>query len=252
MNYTLYNIIIYAFIFSFGITIGSFLNVCIYRLPKDESIISKPSHCMNCNNKIKPYDLIPIFSWIILKGKCRYCKQKIPFRYPLVELLNGLMYIISFICFGLTIKAVIMCVLYSLLIVVAFMDWDTMEINVGVIVFIALLSIPSYLLTTDATLIERLIGMIIISIPFLIICLITNGIGLGDVLLMGAAGLVLGYKVTLASAFIGIIIASIAGVTYKIITKSSKFAFGPYLAIAIAISTFYGDSLVNWYLKLLF
>ena len=244
-------LIIFGLIFGFGIIFGSFLNVCILRLPQNESIISGPSHCMSCKKRIKPYDLVPIFSWLVLKGKCRNCGQKISARYPLIEALNGALWVLSYITFGLTIKFLVVAFLFSSLIIIAFMDWDTQEINTGVIVFIGLLAIPSYIFTNDADLFQRLIGSIIISIPFFIIGYLTGGIGFGDVLLMAAAGLLLGFPNVIVATFLGILIASVVGITIKAITKNSKFAFGPWLSIGIAISVMYGTKIVDWYLSLI-
>lgn len=144
MDLLLPSIALYIFIFCFGITIGSFLNVCILRLPHGESLINGPSHCMTCGNRIKPYDLIPLFSWLFLRGKCRHCGSKISPAYPIVEFLNGVVYVLIFLrydFFPLT-KPVLFALFCSALIVVAFMDWDTQEINLGVLAFIGILSIP--------------------------------------------------------------------------------------------------------------
>ena len=84
----------YIIIFIFGIVIGSFLNVCIYRLPLHESIITAPSHCMTCGRKLRWYDMVPVFSWIVLGGKCRNCKSKISVQYPIIEALNGVLYVL--------------------------------------------------------------------------------------------------------------------------------------------------------------
>ena len=241
--------LIFFIIFGFGIITGSFLNVCIYRLPKEESLIKRSSHCMSCGEKIKPYDLIPLFSWIFLKGKCRNCGEKISSRYPIVEAINGIMWLVAFIKFDLSFKSIVVALFFSALIVVGFMDWDTQTINTGVILFIAALSVPSFFLTDMATIKERLIGVLIISIPFLIIGFITNGIGLGDTLLMAASGLLLGYKAVLVGALFGIIIAAIVGGIIKLVTKNSKFAFGPWLSIGLALSVFFGNGLFNWYIS---
>ena len=244
-------IFLFLIVFGFGIIIGSFLNVCIYRLPKEESLVNGASHCMTCGEKIKRYDLIPIFSWLFLKGKCRNCGEKISGRYPLVELLNGVMWILAFVKFDFTIKAVLCSLFFSALIVVAFMDWDTQEINTGVILFIALLSIPAFFFTKDVSLVNRLIGLVVISVPFFIIGVITKGIGLGDTLLMAAAGLFLGVKAVIVGAFIGIMLAGIIGVINKLVTKESKFAFGPWLSAGLAVSTFFGTDIINWYIALI-
>ena len=255
-------VIFYTIIFLYGICIGSFLNVLILRLPNNESLISHSSHCMTCGAKIKPYDLIPLFSWLFLKGRCRNCGQKISSRYPIVEALNGIVYLISFIAFGISPKAIITCILFSLLIVVGFMDWDTLEIDLRILLCIAILSIPCAILRIDdISILQRIIGGLCVSVPFFIIGEVSGayiksktgekvrGIELGDTLLMLATGLVLGPKVTVVGAFFGIILAAIVGIIYKKVTGSSKFAFGPYLSIGIALSILFSNQLINWYVN---
>lgn len=239
--------LIIFFVFLFGIIIGSFLNVCIIRLPRGESLFRRSSHCMTCGEKIKPYDMIPVFSWLILRGKCRNCGEKISSRYPLVEFLCGIMWVLAFLKFDISVQALLTALFFSALIVVGFMDWDTQTINSGVLMFIGLLAVLSFFLTDAASLKERLIGAAVFSIPFLIIGFITNGIGLGDTILMAAAGLFLGYKELIPGGLIGIFLACIVGLIIKFVTKNSKFAFGPWLSIGLALSVFVGDGIFSWY-----
>ena len=104
-------------VFIFGIVIGSFLNVCIYRIPNKESIVFGASHCMKCGNRIKWYDLVPIFSYLILIGKCRYCKEKISLQYPCIEFLNGVAYFCLYLLFGLTVWFGLVSIVFSVLLV---------------------------------------------------------------------------------------------------------------------------------------
>lgn len=101
--------IIYIFIFVLGTIIGSFLNVCIFRIPLEQSIAFPPSHCMNCGKRLKWYDMFPIISWIILKGKCRYCKSKISYRYPLVEFVTGIIFLAIYLKYGYTYETIKFC-----------------------------------------------------------------------------------------------------------------------------------------------
>lgn len=255
MDLLLPSIALYIFIFCFGITIGSFLNVCILRLPHGESLINGPSHCMTCGERIKPYDLIPLFSWLFLRGKCRNCGSKISPRYPIVEFLNGVVYVLVFMRFDFfpLMKPVIVALFCSALIVVAFMDWDTQEINLGVLAFIGLLSIPAAILFKDVSLIERGIGALIVSVPFTLIVLISKekAMGWGDAVLMAAGGLFLGWKAAAVAGLVGIVVGAVAGAIIKYATKSSKFAFGPWLAIGLAVSVFYGNQIFEWYRNLI-
>ena len=222
-NLTLSYIIIYVFVFIFGACIGSFLNVCIYRLPKNESLIKRNSHCMTCGEPIKRRDLIPIVSWCILRGKCRSCGAKISARYTIVETLNALLYLWVFYHFnGIfnPLRAALVCLLFSALIVVFFMDWDTQLINTYVVIFIGLLGVAEYIFCKDQTgltLKSHLIGFFIVSVPLLIICLITHekAMGMGDVYLMAAAGLFLGMQGALVALLIGLITGSIGGLIQK-------------------------------------
>lgn len=253
-------IMLYGIVFIYGICIGSFLNVVILRLPRNESLVKSSSHCMSCGHKIKFYDNIPLISWLLLKGKCRNCGKKISPRYPIVEGLNGIMYVISFIAFGISIKSIIYCILFSLLIVVGFMDWDTLEIDIRILIGIIILVIPSIIFNIDGlTIVQRIIGGLCISVPFFIIGEVSGtymkkkvgekirGIELGDTLLMLCTGIIVGPKIICISAFIGIILAAICGLIYKHITGDSKFAFGPYLSIGIVIGSLFGNSLIDWY-----
>ena len=246
---------VYFIIFVFGACIGSFLNVCILRLPKDESLIKGASHCMTCGEKIKKRDLIPILSWCLLKGKCRNCKADISPRYTIVEALNAMLYVIIFAMFGFIHQPflpAIICLLFSCLIVVFFMDLDTQTINTGVLIAMALLGIARYFLVGDLSWQSQIIGAFCISLPFLIIVIISRerAMGLGDAILMFSAGLVLGVKAIIIATFIGLIIGSVAGLIQKHFTGSNKFAFGPWLAIGIAVGAIWGTELADLYLKI--
>lgn len=253
----------YTIVFLFGISIGSFLNVVILRLPRNESLIKRSSHCMTCGAKIRAIDLIPVFSWLALRGKCHSCGEKISPRYPVVETLNGLLFVLAFFVLDLNAEAIITCVLMSLLVVVGFMDWDTMEIDERVLAFIAILTVPSYMFTERATVEERIVGALIISVPFFVIGEVSRifirkkykedfrAIELGDTLLMIAGGAYLGTKAVIVSALIGIITAAVVGLINKIVSGESKFAFGPFLSIGIAVGALWGNSIADWYIGIL-
>lgn len=258
-----FKIMFLTVIFIFGICIGSFLNVVIIRLPRDESLIKRSSHCMTCGTKIRPIDLIPVFSWIFLRGKCHNCGEKISPRYPIVESLNGILYVLTFMILDINAKAIITCLLMSLLIVVGFMDWDTQIIDMKIVIPIFLLSIPAALFTDNVSLVHRIVGALAISVPFFIIGEVSRpiirktkgedfrAIELGDTYLMFAAGALLGTQAIIVSALLGIVAAAIFGVIIKLVTKDSKFAFGPYLSIGIAVAMLWGNDIAQWYIGLL-
>lgn len=176
-----YYILMYVMVFLFGITIGSFLNVCIYRLPVGESLTKKNSHCMTCGAYIKWYDLVPVFSWLFLRGKCRACGSKISGRYILVESLTGILFVLTFMQFDVFGGGLIYPALISLfiagLIVIGFEDYDTQEMTVGVLVYLLIIGtiarvlatlVPNHMRGCDVTVTDGLIGMFSVSVPFLI------------------------------------------------------------------------------------
>ena len=258
-----FKIMFYTIVFLFGISIGSFLNVVILRIPKGESLIKRSSHCMTCGAKIRIIDLIPVFSWLMLRGKCHSCGEKISPRYPIVESLNGLLYILTFLVLDINVKSIITCLLMSLLVVVAFMDWDTMEINLIIVGIIFLLAVPLQIFSDDVTLKSRIIGAVVISVPFFIIGEVSRpiikkkygedfrAIEQGDSFLMIAAGAVLGTQAVIASTLIGVIAAAIGGSIIKAVKKDSKFPFGPFLSLGTAIGLLWGNNLAEWYLNLI-
>ena len=234
--------------FLYGICIGSFLNVVIIRLPRGESLIKRSSHCMTCGAKIRIIDLIPVFSWLFLHGKCHSCGEKISPRYPIVEALNGFLYLACFAAFGMKAITFVMCIFASLLVCIAFIDWDTMDMYIPMLLMIAVLAIPSHFLA-HIHLKDRIIGLFIISVPFFLIGEISRafGIELGDTILMACAGVFLGWKAMIPAAIIGLLLAAIFGLLYKKFTGDSKMAFGPFLCAGLLLGAMFGDEITKWY-----
>lgn len=259
-NLQLIYLILYLFVFIFGICIGSFLNVCIYRLPINESLTKKNSHCMTCGTPIRKRDLVPVISWCLLRGKCHACGAKISPRYTVVELLNGIVYLWVYMRYDIEIPksalhAGLVCLMMSALIVVFFMDWDTQLINTYVVIFIALLAIPDQIFCpheTELTIKSRIIGFFIASVPLLIITLASHekAMGMGDVYLMAAGGLFVGAKGAVIALLIALVVGSIVGIILKHQNGDSVFAFGPYLSIGIAVAAMYSNQIYDWYINL--
>ena len=243
----------YIIIFIFGITIGSFLNVCIYRIPLGESIVMAPSHCMTCGRKLKWYDMVPVFSWLVLGGKCRNCKSKISVQYPIIEGVNGILYVMICAVNGLEWNSVIYCFMASALLVLSIIDWRTYEIPFGINVFLFVLGIAMTILDRG-NLVEHLIGMICVSGLLGILYLLTGGraIGGGDIKLMFACGLILGWKLILLAFFLGCIIGSVVHIIRMSVKKAGRMlAMGPYLSAGILLAALWGNAWINWYLSLL-
>lgn len=243
----------YIIIFIFGITIGSFLNVCIYRIPLGESIVTAPSHCMTCGRKLKWYDMVPVFSWLVLGGKCRNCKSKISVQYPIIEGVNGILYVMICAVNGLEKSSVIYCFMASALLVLSIIDWRTYEIPFGINVFLFVLGVAMTILDRG-NLAEHLIGMICVSGLLGILYLLSGGraIGGGDIKLMFACGLILGWKLILLAFFLGCIIGSVVHIIRMSVKKAGRMlAMGPYLSAGILLAALWGNAWINWYLSLL-
>ena len=245
-------IVVAVIVFIFGCCIGSFLNVCIYRIPKQEDITFTRSHCMECGNVLKWYELIPVASFVAQKGRCRNCKTKLSVQYPVIELLNGIFYCVIFCIYGLTMLALLLCILSSVLIVITVIDWRYYEIPLGCNICILILGIIR-VITDYHNALLYVIGFFAVSLFLLILFLASNGraIGGGDIKLMAAAGLFLGWKNVLLAFAIGCIGGAIIHlIRMRVSDKDHVLAFGPYLSAGILIAALFGDELVSCYLAL--
>lgn len=240
----------YIIIFLYGIVIGSFLNVCIYRIPKKENIVKIRSHCMNCGYQLKWYDLVPVFSYLCLRGRCRSCKQRISVQYPLIELLNGALYCTVFAVYGISVEALLYALLASALITLSVIDFRTYEIPAGINIFILTLGLIR-VVTDYPHWSDYGIGFLLVSGFLYIVHLVTKGrgIGGGDIKLMAVGGLLLGWKRILLAFVLGCIIGSVIHIArMKISGQGHVLAFGPYLSVGILISALAGDRMIAWYL----
>ncbi len=237
-----------------GLVIGSFLNVCIYRIPRGESIAKEASHCTSCGQKIKRYDLIPVFSYLILQGHCRNCKAKISPRYAIVEFITASLFFLCAYKFKYTAETLLYTIFCCLLITMAYIDKDTMEIPDGIHIAIAATGLALMGLS-DMHWYERVIGFFSVSVLLLIVAIITKGgMGGGDIKLMAASGLVLGWKLCILGFIIGSIAAAVYGIIvskFKRENMKLKIPLGPFLAVGMLISLFVGDIIIRLYLGVL-
>ncbi len=244
----------YILIFLAGASIFSFLNVVIYRLPRKISFITGRSHCPSCGAELKWYDMVPVLNWFYLRGKCRTCQAPISFRYPAVECLGGVLALLCFWKFGSDVQAFAAFAFLGILAVVAFVDADTMEIPNGLVLAVAVTALASWLLGGEPAWQERLIGAVCVSVPMLLLTLaIPGAFGGGDIKLMGAAGLFLGWKLCLTATFLAIVGGGLYGIFLLAARKKGKkehFAFGPFLCAGMAAALFWGNSLIDQYLRL--
>lgn len=245
-------ILFYILIFLYGIIIGSFLNVCICRIPKKENIVTTRSHCTSCGYQLKWYDLIPLFSWLALGGRCRKCKARISVQYPVIEALNGFLWLIIVSVCGIRIETVLYCIMASSLLALSVIDFRTYEIPIGFNLMIAVLGLVR-VLTDLSDWTEYAIGFFAVSVPLYIIYLLTKGrgIGGGDIKLMAAAGLLLGWKLILPAFLIGCISGSVIHLLrMRLSSADHVLAMGPYLSAGILIAALWGNQLLSWYLEL--
>ena len=235
-----------------GLCVGSFCNVLIFRLPKGEEFVRTPSHCMTCGHRLRWYELVPVVSWLAQGGKCRSCGVKLSAQYPIVEALNGGAWLLAAWLFrGEPVRAVLYSALFSLLTVVAVIDWRTFEIPNGLNLAIFLLGVVQ-LVADRRNWALYLIGMCSVSLLFLLLWFIThgNGLGMGDVKLMAAAGLLLGWPRILLAMILGSVSGAIIHTIRMRRGAGRKLAFGPYLSAGIWVAALFGERLIGAYLGL--
>ncbi|MBU9745965.1 prepilin peptidase [Lachnospiraceae bacterium ASD3451] len=255
--------IIAILIFLFGASLFSFLNVVIYRVPRKISFVGGRSFCPDCRHTLGAPDMFPVLSYLFLRGKCRYCKAHISLRYPLVEILGGLS---SLLCMAVYIdwegdlwkgflRFLTAFALLAVLTVVAFVDWDTMEIPNGFVLAAAVCGLVSFFAFPETGLLERLIGVFAVSVPLLLITLLVPGaFGGGDIKLMAACGLYLGWKLCLTAFVAAVLTGGIYGAYLLLSRKKGRkdhFAFGPFLCAGVVFAMFCGQMLIDWYLQFL-
>ncbi|HEX3026629.1 MAG TPA: prepilin peptidase [Clostridia bacterium] len=244
----------YFFVFTAGLALGSFLNVCIYRIPVHESIVTGRSHCTSCGNAIKDYDLIPVVSFILLRGRCRSCGAKISWRYPLVEMLNAVAYVLIFTFSGATALSFVYAAAVSAYIVIAFIDFDKSIIPDSIVLYIIIIGVIALIISHNIPAYERIIGFFSISVPLLAAAILSKGgMGMGDVKYAAAAGLVLGYKLALLGLFLGSVAGALFGVVYAVKSKKSlktSIPFGPFLSLGFGLSMLFGNVILNFYFSL--
>ena len=247
------NILYGVIVFVFGLVIGSFLNVCIYRLPRGESIVSPGSHCPSCSHPLGLWDLIPLVSFIILGMKCRYCKKEISPRYFFVELGTGMMFLAVFARFFIyennPLVFISYLVLCSALIAITFIDLEHKIIpdKITYPVMIAGIFLSIFTRSFFPSVIGLFLGG---GILLFIVVVSRGGMGGGDVKLAAMLGAFLGWKLVLLNLFLSFLLGGIVAVillAMKIKGRKDYIPFGPYLAIAGIITVFWGSKILSLY-----
>lgn len=253
-------IFIGVFVFLFGIVIGSFLNVLIYRIPRGLDFKKGSSFCTTCKHPLKWYDLFPLFSWLFLGGKCRYCKAKISPIYPIVEATNGVLWVLAYVFLAdckLNFALLGYFLVCSALVVVFCIDFqfqiipDSMWVTVllgGVLVYVQQLIDHGFVWQE---LVSRLVGIFAASgVLFVLAMLYKGGMGGGDIKLMAAAGFLLGWRNVLIALMLGAVVGTLWLAVTRTLKKSDmkkEVPFGPHLAIGILLSMYFANPLMQWY-----
>ena len=240
---------LYLITFLYGIVIGSFLNVCIYRIPLGQSLSKERSHCMTCGYQLRWYDLVPLFSWLALGGKCRKCKSPISPQYPIVEGINGVLYLVIMAVNGFNMVSILYCLMASALLALSVIDFRTYEIPFGFNVFIGVLGLVRMALDRENWSLY-VIGFFAVSLFLELLLILSKGraIGGGDVKLMAAAGLLIGWKLIIIAFFLGCILGSVIHIIrMKVSQAEHMLAMGPYLSMGILIAALWGNQFINWY-----
>jgi len=256
--------------FVFGLLVGSFANVVIWRFPRGESLSTPGSHCPSCGAPVRWYDNIPVVSWLLLRGRCRACKARIARRYPAVELLSGLLWLTAALAWGISAQAVIAGLFFWTLLVLTFIDLDTMRLPNPIVGLLAALGLAGAAVSqlVDATwvpltpaespLLMALLGALLgAGLSGAIAALYAgvrgrSGFGMGDVKLLGAMGLFLGPYVLLA-LFVGSLFGAVVGIVTASRSEqglAAKIPFGPFLALGGILTALVGPELVRLYVAL--
>jgi leader peptidase (prepilin peptidase) / N-methyltransferase len=246
-------------VFIFGMVIGSFLNVCIYRIPLGKSIVFPPSSCTKCNHKIKWYENIPVLSWFFLKGKCSGCGEEISAIYPVVEMINGFLYLLAFVRFSVSIDLIFSFYFISAMIITTVIDFKTQFVYSSVVFPVAVFGVIRAFFSNEISVTGSLIGIVtgggLLLLAIALFYLITRkiGMGLGDVYILAAIGSYTGFRtiplILFVASFSGVIFFLVAKLVFKKkrlahnVTKEdlnsenekdldNAIYFGPFLAIA--------------------
>ena len=244
---------ILLFVFIFGLVFGSFYNVLIYRLPNHKSIVKPPSSCGNCHKQLKALDLIPVLSYVMLKGKCRYCNEKISIQYPLIELFTGLVFLFSYYKFGLSLLFLKSIVLASIVLVISMIDFKYYIIPDSISLFTFIVAIVFNVIIQDISL-KSLISAFLLGGGFLFVIALIGPMGGGDIKIMAGFALFLGLNKTVLALLLSFTFGGIIGIfliVTKIKSRKDAIPFGPFLGMGTYMSFIYFQEIFNWYINLL-
>ncbi|MBW6510471.1 MAG: prepilin peptidase [Desulfuromonadales bacterium] len=254
--------VIFFLIISFilGAVVGSFLNVCIYRIPAEKSIVSPPSSCPACGHQIRWFENIPIVSYLLLRGHCSACRIKISPRYPAVEALTGVLFALTFYSFGFSAATIVYLIFVAALVVITFIDLDHQIIPDVISLPGILVGFAGSFFVPWVTWYSSIIGILLGGGSLLAVAWgyekLTGreGMGGGDIKLLAMFGAFLGWQAVFPVIFLASLAGTLVGVPFMLAQKGDTrlaIPFGPFLAVAAMIYLFWGQMLIGWYLGLL-
>lgn len=244
----------------FGLLIGSFLNVVIWRVPRGESVVSPPSHCPACDHQLRAVDNVPLLSWLLLRGRCRYCGAPISVRYPLVEGATGLVFAVVAAAIGPDPALPAFLYLAGVGMALAVIDLDTRRLPNALTlpsypIMIVLLAVPAALTPAWSSWFSALAGGLALFAFYLLLAfLVPRGMGMGDVKFAGVLGLGLGWLgwgAVVVGGFLGFLLGAVVGLVLMIVRRArrgSTIPFGPFMYVGALLAIVYGPRLADWYL----
>lgn len=240
-----------GYIFVVGLMIGSFANVCIHRIPARQSVVSPRSHCPSCNKPLRIWDNVPVLSYVLLGGKCHFCKLSIPIRYPVIELVTAVLLTTVFLKFGFTWECLIYSIVVPALVIISAIDLEHQIIP-------DLITLPGIVFGFAAGtylngIVNSVLGFSLGGGLFYLLAVVSRGgMGGGDIKYIAGVGALLGWQNVLLIIFLGALVGSCVGVLmmlFKNKNRKSLIPFGPFLALATLISIFFGDDIIQLYLS---
>lgn len=247
-----------AFVFLLGICIGSFLNVCIYRIPRGQSIVFPGSKCPSCGTRLGAWDLIPLLSFLLLKAKCRHCGVSVSCRYFLVELLTGIIFVSIYLRYGLIWQTPIFWILASILIAISFIDYEFHIIPNGLVLTGLVAALAANTAGYNTSFLDGVYGLAVgagflgtVALASLLI-LKKEGMGGGDIKLMAMVGLFIGWQATLLALMLSVLSAAFVSLllmALRLLKRGDHIPFGPFLAIGSIVTILYGNEIINWYFR---
>jgi leader peptidase (prepilin peptidase)/N-methyltransferase len=259
------------FVFVLGASVGSFLNVVIYRIPAGLSLLHPPSRCPQCMQRLKYYDNVPVLGWLWLRGRCRYCKTQISIRYPLVEAATGILFLMAFWMFHIPLPAIGYWVFFSWLLALALIDLDTMTLpnsltQTGLIAGLLFQGLVGWSANQGIVGVasQLWVGILGAVIGIWLFDLITiagsiafgqTAMGGGDAKLAAMIGIWLGWKYLLLAAFLACAIGAFVGggaIALGLLSRRQAMPFGPFLALGAFLAAFFGEAIVSTYIQFFF